>query len=237
MEAQENSSVSGWRGVDKVAESGPRAAKAGGQRASRIWLFIFTIFAVLIALASWRFALFGVEASMDIVAHHLQGNQVLLFAHIAIAPVVLLLAPIQLFSGLRARSPQVHRWVGRCYVFLILISGIAGVDLAIKTTQGPVTAVGFLLLAIAWLGTTAIGWSHARSGRYVQHRRWMLRSVALTSAAITLRLYLGISLGALDLPFDTVYPAIAWLCWVPNWIGIELYLAREVGNRQQKANI
>jgi hypothetical protein len=53
----------------------------------------------------------------------------------------------------------------------------------------------------------------------------MIRNFSLTFAAVTLRLYLPASLAA-GLPFDTVYPAIAWLCWVPNLVVAE-FLLRE----------
>ena len=51
----------------------------------------------------------------------------------------------------------------------------------------------------------------------------MIRSYALTAAAITLRVYLGIATG-LHLPFNIAYPVIAWLCWVPNFAVTELVL-------------
>jgi hypothetical protein len=51
----------------------------------------------------------------------------------------------------------------------------------------------------------------------------MIRSYALTAAAITLRMYLPLSF-ALKIPFEIGYPAIAWLCWVPNLLVAELYL-------------
>jgi hypothetical protein len=48
----------------------------------------------------------------------------------------------------------------------------------------------------------------------------MIRSYALCLAAVTLRLYLPLS-GAIGIPFDDAYPAIAWLCWVPNLVAAE----------------
>lgn len=48
----------------------------------------------------------------------------------------------------------------------------------------------------------------------------MGRNVALTFAAVTLRLYLG-PLMALGVPFELAYPAVAWLCWVPNLVVAE----------------
>jgi thiol-disulfide isomerase/thioredoxin len=60
-------------------------------------------------------------------------------------------------------------------------------------------------------------------GDAIRHRRWMIRSFALTSAAIALRMYLPLSF-ALHVPFSIGYPAIAWLCWIPNALAAEVYL-------------
>jgi Predicted membrane protein (DUF2306) len=43
----------------------------------------------------------------------------------------------------------------------------------------------------------------------------MIRSFALTAAAITLRIYLPL-LPLTGLSFSTSYRIIAWACWVPN---------------------
>ena len=51
----------------------------------------------------------------------------------------------------------------------------------------------------------------------------MIRSYALTYAAVTLRIYLPLSLMA-ALPMQAAYPAIAWLCWVPNLLVAEWYV-------------
>lgn len=48
----------------------------------------------------------------------------------------------------------------------------------------------------------------------------MVRSYALTLPAVTLRIYLPVSLIA-GVHFMVAYPAIAWLCWVPNAIAAE----------------
>lgn len=51
-------------------------------------------------------------------------------------------------------------------------------------------ALGFLALGLAWIVVTGMGLARALQ------RRWMLRSFALTAAAITLRVYLGASMAA-----------------------------------------
>ena len=62
-------------------------------------------------------------------------------------------------------------------------------------------------------------------GRFVEHRAWMIRSFALTFAAVTLRLYLPVSF-LLELNFADVYRATSFLSWVPNLLVAELYLRK-----------
>ncbi len=63
----------------------------------------------------------------------------------------------------------------------------------------------------------------------------MIRSWALTFAAVNLRLYLGIAF-AMGLAFSDSYPVISFLCWVPNLIAAELYLAA-TGTSRQKSSL
>ena len=53
----------------------------------------------------------------------------------------------------------------------------------------------------------------------------MIGSYALTLAAVTLRIYLPLSL-ALGVPFANAYRVISWLCWVPNIILAEWLVRR-----------
>ena len=179
--------------------------------------------AFLIALASLRFLVLGVSLSMDFVAHNLDGNALALYAHIGLAPIALALMPFQFMTRLRTRKPRLHRWMGRGYVATILVSGLAGLQLAFHTTAGFFAATGFALLAVCWLAATGIALAYALRRQFPRHRDWMLRSAALTFAAVTLRIYLGSSMAA-GLDFEIAYPIIAWLCWVPNVLVMEAHL-------------
>lgn len=148
-----------------------------------------------------------------------------LAVHAGLAGVAMALGPFQFLPRLRLRRPRLHRWSGRLYVGACLVGGAAGFLLATGSTAGPIARVGFAALAVAWLITTGNAFRLALAGRYQEHRRWMVRSFALTFAAVTLRLYLPIA-PILGLDFVVAYRAIAWLCWVPNLIFAELYLAR-----------
>lgn len=100
---------------------------------------------------------------------------------------------------------------------------LAALVLATMSQGGLPTHIGFGLLAVLWLGTTATAYRHIRAGQQVAHRRWMTRSYALTFAAVTLRIYLPLSF-AVGLPFEPAYQAISWLCWVPNLIVAEWFI-------------
>ena len=178
---------------------------------------------VLVALVSYRFVPLGVEEAMDFMAHHLDGNALALYGHIGVAPVALALMPFQFLSGLRARRPALHRWLGRLYVAAILISGLSGLQLAFYTAAGNFAAAGFAILAVIWLGTTGAALIFAMQRQFARHRAWMLRSAALTFAAVTLRLYLGVAT-SLGVEFETAYQLVAWLAWVPNALVMETYL-------------
>ncbi len=148
-----------------------------------------------------------------------------LFIHVAGAVTALALGALQFLPVLRRGSSPPHRWVGRVYVAGCLIGGLAGLILAPGSHAGPIASAGFGSLAVLWIAVTLLGWRAAMQGRFAEHRRWMIRSWALTLAAVTLRLYLPLVM-ILDLAFLPWYRAISFLAWVPNLIVAELWLRR-----------
>jgi hypothetical protein len=145
-------------------------------------------------------------------------------AHIFGAALALLLAPLQMSAGVRRRVPRLHRLSGGLYAGGVLIAGLAGLSLARHAQGGMASGSGFALLAVTWLVVTGIGIGYAIAGDSARHRRWMWRSIALTSSAVTLRLMLPIGMGVLHLPFLTVYITAAWTCWTFNLAVCELLL-------------
>jgi hypothetical protein len=85
------------------------------------------------------------------------------------------------------------------------------------------SSIGFGLLAILWVSSTMTAYVCIRRGRVDLHRKWMLRSYSLTFAAVTLRIWLPLSVIA-GLPYGPSYVAISWLCWVPNLIFVEWFV-------------
>ncbi|MCB1683968.1 MAG: DUF2306 domain-containing protein [Pseudomonadales bacterium] len=143
--------------------------------------------------------------------------------HILGSGVALLLGGFQFLPALRRRRPELHRWLGRTYLVAVCAGGIGGLVLASNATGGLVARVGFSGLGIVWLYS---GWQACAAIRrrdIRSHQRWMVRNFALTFAAVTLRIYLGLSEAA-GIPFQEFYPVVAWLCWVPNLILVEWLL-------------
>ena len=147
--------------------------------------------------------------------------------HAGAAATALLCGPAQLLMKLRRHWSVVHRWVGRVYVAGCLVGGGSGLVLAAGVSEGPIAQAGFACLGVLWITVTFQGWRNARARRWAEHERWMVRSFALTFAAVTLRIYLPVAVFAFGFEFDNAYRAIAWLCWVPNAIAAELYLRRQ----------
>lgn len=139
--------------------------------------------------------------------------------------VALLAGPLQ--SRERRRRPKTHRGLGRLYLGVgVLLGGSAGLVVATRAYGGVVAQSGFALMAIFWLYTGGRAYLAIRRGAVQAHQAWMIRNFALTLAAVSLRLYLPIAL-VFGIPFDRAYPAIAWLCWVPNALLAEWLCRRQ----------
>ncbi len=139
-------------------------------------------------------------------------------AHFFGAGLALLLVPLQLSEGIRRRWPALHRIGGLLSAVAILVAGISGLSLAQHAQGGWPSRIGFSLLSLLWLGITANGIRLAVIGELARHRRWMAFSIALTSAAITLRVMLAVGFGMLQLPFMAVYVTAAWASWLLNLV-------------------
>lgn len=194
-----------------------------GVRRLSYWIMwsLCAFLCMALALFSYRY-LFSVGAIPPVIAGNVFKNP-WLAVHVAGAATALLVGPLQFLSGLRNRFRWLHRWTGSTYVVACLVGGVAGFVLALGASTGPISTIGFGSLAILWIATTSLAWRRAMQSQFSEHRAWMIRSFALTFAAVTLRLYLPIS-AFLPLHFEDAYRAISFLCWVPNLLLVELYI-------------
>jgi uncharacterized membrane protein len=153
--------------------------------------------------------------------------QIAFYIHVVFGGLALLLSPIQLAGRVRARVPRVHRMVGRVVLGSICIAGSAGLVLSTVDLAGAVGTAGFGTLAVLWITFALLGLRAIRRGDVATHRRWMLRTFAMTCAAVTLRLWLLLLVPVMGGDFRAAYLIVPFLCWVPNLAVAELILRRQ----------
>ena len=163
-----------------------------------------------------------------------------LFIHAVSGGIALLLGPFQFLTKLRNRRPTLHRWMGRIYLTGILFGGLSAFVIAPGMISGLVGEIGLISLGILWLWTGWNAYRNIRAGNVEIHRQWMIRNFALTFAAVTLRVWLGILIGTqiplletkyagdFEALFVEVYRVVMWLAWVPNLIVAETIVQRRL---------
>ena len=157
-------------------------------------------------------------------------HEAVLLAHIIGSMVALAVGPFQLVRRFRRGHARVHRTLGVVYVTAATVGGLGGLGMAPTAYTGLVASLGFATMAVLFLGCTWTGLVMILRGRVVEHRRWMIRSFSIVFGGVVLRLVLGTYSAVEDsvsgwLPFDTVYTATAWLCWVPSLL-IAVWITR-----------
>jgi uncharacterized membrane protein len=207
---------------------------------SAFWWFLLSALAVAVfAPLPYAFGSLSDLAGNDqpLAANYVDRStvvQLAFYLHIGFGGLALLLSPLQFGTRLRTRAPGVHRAVGRIALAAIAIAGTGGLVLAPHSLAGAVGTVGFGLLAVLWLTFAATALGAIRRRDVDAHRRWMIRTFALTYAAVTLRLWLGVLTVVQAVPFGVdgdiafhrAYLVVPFLSWVPNLLVAEHYLSR-----------
>ena len=189
---------------------------------ARVGVVLIMLLSIGVTLASLRYLAPGMPGAAETVAANAFAMPYLPI-HAGFGALALLIGPFQFLPRLRKTRVKAHRVVGVTYWVACLVSGISGLALAFGSSAGPIATAGFGLLAVAWIITTLTGAAVVLRGRIAAHRRWMIRSFALTFAAVTLRLLLPLPFfTALD--FEMWYLAVSFLCWVPNLVFAEIYI-------------
>jgi uncharacterized membrane protein len=184
-----------------------------------LYLLILAVAAGAIFNYGWRPLGAGLPPSMQA---NFQAHSFGIYLHVFAAVTALLIGPLQFWAKLRLLRPRLHRWLGRIYLgFGVLCGGLAGLYMSQFANGGLVVRLGFGTLALVWLWTGFQAYWSIRAGAVEAHRAWMVRNFALTLAAVSLRVYLPLSMMA-GIEFGTAYAFIAWLCWVPNLLLAEL---------------
>jgi hypothetical protein len=149
----------------------------------------------------------------------------LLVTHIFTGTVAVLVGLAQFVPRVRNRHPHVHRYMGRVYMFAgVLPSSVLGMAVALLSLLGIQSSVPLGILAVLWFVSAVQGLRHARARNYQEHRVWMIRNFAMTTAAVTGRLW-GLLL-AFTVGGDYVFVTANWLAIFGNLLIAEWWIQR-----------
>jgi uncharacterized membrane protein len=191
----------------------------------------FRLSCVIVALFTFRLLALPADMVMPVLTYYLPVLPVTIWLHVIFGPIALFLAPFQLADRLRARRPKLHRAMGYVYAVSILIAGGSSLDLLLEFAGSWFALSGFAVMGTLWIAFTALGIRAAMGRDFARHRRWMLRSVALTFGAVTLRIMMPPLMSAGWSAVET-YDVTAWGCWLPSLLLLEWWQNRR---RQPRA--
>lgn len=193
---------------------------------------------ILGAMLAGGIALYGITfpfllPSMGDEFHrrYLDMSLVLISLHVVGAGLALLIAPLQLVIYRRHRV--LHRYLGRVYIVAVIASSVGGYYMAVHAVGGFISTLGLGILDTLWWSFTLLAVIYARRGNIVAHRRWMLRSFALTYAAVTLRLLSPVLSVYLDAV--TLSQVVYWLSWTLNLALLQVWISVS-GRKQGEGN-
>ncbi len=166
----------------------------------------------------------------------------LLVLHVVFASVAILTCVPQVWPWFRGRFPVWHRRVGSVHVWAgVLPAGVSGWVIGYMTPFGPVAWSSNVLLATLWLLFTWLGWRAARRREFRDHRKWMIRSFALTVSIISNRIWGVVAFLVLDgrIPAEDMQNTIAgistWVGWVVPLLIAQWWLERKPRRRTAPA--
>lgn len=147
------------------------------------------------------------------------------YVHIASSCWVMAIGVVQFLPKWFHTHTRLHRRLGKVYVFSVLVlAAPSGLALALFANGGLSAKVGFSLQCVVWWLCTWQAYRGIRKGHYRQHTEWMIRSFAVTLAAMSLRVE---SYGMFYLlgtkPIET-YLTVAWLSWTGNLLLAEVVI-------------
>lgn len=186
----------------------------------KIWRILLSVSALAIAAYGIFFLINypSLSGSENFAVKFKSLNPFFVQSHFLGGAVALITASIQLW--LKPGS-SAHKLTGYAYVISVTMSAAGGFYLAFHSHLGWSTGISFLILDALWVFCTFYGILLVLICKPENHHRWMLRSLAFTFAAVSLRLQLPLLLLVTDI--DTAYLIVAWSSWIINLILIEIY--------------
>jgi uncharacterized membrane protein len=117
---------------------------------------------------------------------------------------------------------KLHRLIGKIYAYdILLINFPAGMIMAFYANGHLPSKIAFIILDCLWFWFTYKAVAAIKVKDIKSHKKFMIRSYALTCSAITLRMWKIILSDLFNINPETLYIIDAWMGFVPNLIFAE----------------
>lgn len=147
------------------------------------------------------------------------------YLHITSSLWVMAGGVFQFIPAILRNSPKMHQNLGKLYILSILfLAAPSGLILAFYANGGLPSKVGFTMQCMVWWFTTLLAWREISTRQWLSHIEWMIRSYAITLAAMSLRLesyWMYYFMGTK--PIET-YITVTWLSWTGNLLIAEIMI-------------
>ncbi|WP_343307922.1 DUF2306 domain-containing protein [Chitinophaga niabensis] len=159
---------------------------------------------------------------------HITVWKVAFYTHVFSSIFTLLAGFTQFSNQLLKEHRQLHRLIGRLYAWnILLINFPAGMIMAIYANGYLPSKLAFIILDSLWFWFTLKAVIEIKRGNIAAHKRYMIRSYALTCSALTLRAWKLILSNSFTIDPVTLYMIDAWLGFVPNLLLAEWLIRRK----------
>lgn len=145
--------------------------------------------------------------------------------HALAGGLALVVGAVQFNGPILRAFPTFHRWAGRTYVVSIWMTSVGGLWSALFFDVPLGGRLALVALAVHWFAATTVAYRLARRRRIGAHRRWMIRSFALSLFFVTFPLWTAV-LAASPLPDSVGYPVAVLVAWGLNVVLGETWIRR-----------
>lgn len=184
-------------------------------------VFILSLALAIFVLNYFAYEQIGFLAGKSVETFNNQIFKIAFFAHFIFAPIVILLASVQLFTWINQSFGKLHRLLGKSY---LVISSVIAAPSGFVLAWFSDAEICFSLMALLWLIFNVNGYISIKNKDILKHKKWMTRSMIMCYSAIVLRLLLVTYMHYKGAYVNEIeYQWIAWLSWLPLLLVSELF--------------
>jgi uncharacterized membrane protein len=150
----------------------------------------------------------------------------------------MVLGVLQFAPTLRARRPQLHRWMGMGFILLSLSAAISGITMSITHgLAGMVEVVPSVFFGVLSLVTVGKAYLHVRRREFALHREWMIRTFAIGLGIVPIRILYVIGVQTTLLSARQLMGLSFWAGWLLALVVAESWIRRTRPARQPEPGL